>query len=107
MGIYYAIVDHKNKRFLWLGKVYAFVRFFNDKAPFTLTDREILCGKDYGDNPCYYSTDSFQAIVKFCNEADWECEVMADDYAPSYHDLNDDYQRYEIEMWGIAPKVRP
>jgi hypothetical protein len=100
VGVYYAIVDHKHKRFLWLGKVYAFHRFFRDEAPFTLADHKTLCGESYAENEYDYPVWWFEAIVDYCTEADWDCEVMADDHEPSYHDLDDEYEKYQIDSHG-------
>lgn len=108
MGIYYAVVDHKSKRILWLGKAYSFVRFFDDHAPFTMADRAILCGKDYTGNDYTYSEGYYEAIVDFCTEADWDATIMADDYSPSYHDLGDEYEKFQIDKhhnivpWWLA-----
>lgn len=96
MGIYYGIVDHKNKRLLWLGKMYAFVRFFNDHAPFTYEDKKIASSADY----CGYEMVDYDTIVDFCNEADWEVEMMSDDGYPSHLDLPDEYERMEIDELG-------
>lgn len=99
MGIYYALLDTKHKKAIYLPKAAEIYVAVRDDAPFDASLYDTKKGKAF-DISNYWSRESFEKIVKFCEDADWNVEVVSDEGGSTDPKIDwDDVRLFARDEW--------